>query len=154
MAADKLQDYFRTQQVSLQWLPILRAMAVEMSAYADEKDLRQLFFNIGERFAQDAQARFQDIQTLDQLEESLNVFWSHLNWGWVDLTEVKGYIDIAHQAAPLAEAFGDESLAWSVGLLEGFYQTVFTVLGASDKMQVRSVGEAADGMNIHLRFGR
>ena len=77
-----------------------------------------------------------------------------MNWGWVELTEVKGYIDIVHHAAPLAEAFGDEALEWSVGLLEGFYQTIFSVLGASDKMVARSIGEPSDGMELRLRFGR
>ena len=70
------------------------------------------------------------------------------------MNEVKGSIDIAHHASPLAEAFGDEALEWSVGLLEGFYQTVFSVLGASEKMVVRSIGEISDGMDIRLRFGR
>ncbi|MDO8776396.1 MAG: hypothetical protein Q7K57_48325 [Burkholderiaceae bacterium] len=154
MARDNLQNYFRGQQVSLQWLPILRAMALEMSAHTAAKDLRHLFFNIGERFAKDAGDHFQDVQSLAQLEESLNDFWSRINWGWVSLNEVKGYIDITHQAAPLAEAFGDESLDWSVGLLEGFYQSVFSVLGASNSMVVRGVGEVSDGMDIHLRFGR
>lgn len=154
MANDTLQQYFRNQQVPLQWLPILRSMALEMASYADAKSLRQMFFNIGERFAKDAEDRFQDIETLDQLQQSLNDFWFRLNWGWVELTEVKGYIDIVHHAAPLAEAFGDEALEWSVGLLEGFYQTVFSVLGASDKMVARSIGEPSDGMELRLRFGR
>ncbi|WP_147376928.1 cellulose biosynthesis protein BcsD [Noviherbaspirillum saxi] len=154
MAINDIQQYFRTQQVPLQWLPILRAMAIEMSAYADAKDLHHLFFNIGERFAKNAESHFQGMQSLDQLEESLNDFWSRLNWGWVDLNELKGYIDITHQAAPLAEAFGDEALGWSVGFLEGFYQTVFAVLGASNKMVVRSTGDIVDGMELRLRFGR
>ena len=154
MASDNFQLYFRSQQVSLQWLPVLRAMALEMAAYADSKDLRRLFFNIGERFAKDVEDRFQDVQTLGQLEESINDFWLRINWGWVELTEVKGYIDIAHHAAPLGEAFGDDALEWSAGLLEGFYQTVFTVLGASETMTVRSVGEISDGMHLQLRFGR
>lgn len=154
MVSDKLQNYFREQQVSLQWLPVLRAMALEMSAHADAKELRHLFFKIGERFAKDAEHRFQDVQTLVQLEDSLNDFWSRINWGWVDLNEVKGYIDIMHQAAPLAEAFGDEALDWSIGLLEGFYQSVFKVLGASEAMVICGVGELSDGMGVRLRFGR
>lgn len=154
MENDKLQNYFRGQQVSLQWLPVLRALAFEMSAQAEAKDLRLLFFKIGEHFANDTEDRFQGVQTLAQLEDSLNDFWSQINWGWVDFKEVKGYIDITHQAAPLAEAFGDEALGWSVGLLEGFYQTIFKVLGASDSMIVQGVGESSNGMDIHLRFGR
>lgn len=154
MSSDKLQNYFRQQQVSLQWLPILRAMASEMSAHTNAKDLRRLFFKIGERFANDTGNLFEGVQSLVQLEEGLNDFWSQINWGWVELNEVKGYIDIAHQAAPLVEAFGDKELEWSIGLLEGFYQSVFSVLGASETMVVRGVGESSGGMDVLLRFGR
>lgn len=153
MAANNLQNYFRGQQVSLQWSPVLRALAAEMSSRSDPKDLRRLFFKIGERFGKDTEGLFRDVQTIPQLEESLNDFWFRTNWGWVDLNEADGSIFITHQAAPLAEAFGDDALEWVVGLLEGFYQSVFTVLGASDSLVVRGFGELTDDMNIRLRFG-
>jgi hypothetical protein len=148
------QEYFKGQQVSLQWSPVLRAMALEMSAHIDARELRHLFFKIGERFAKDAENVFQGVQTLAQLEERLNDFWARINWGWVTLKEADGAIDITHQAAPLAEAFGDEAFNWSIGLLEGFYQAVFDGLGAGDTMAVRSVDESASGLDVHLRYGR
>lgn len=154
MEIDRLQDYFRGQQVSMQWLPVLRALALEMSAQAETRELRQLFFRMGEHVADDAGDRFEGVQTLTQLEDALNDFWSQINWGWVDLKEVKACIEITHQASPLAQAFGDEALGWTIGLLEGFYQTVFKVLGAGEAMVVRGVGESAGGMEIRLRFGR
>ncbi len=104
MAKDNLQNYFRGQQVALQWLPVLRAMASELSAQIDAKALRQLFFKIGERFAKDTDDLFHGAQSLVQLEERLNDFWLRINWGWVDLNEAKGFIEITHWAAPLAEA--------------------------------------------------
>lgn len=154
MASEKLKDYFRRQQVSLQWLPVLRAMALEISAHTETNDLRRLFSRVGARFANDTEDLFKDVQTLAQLEEYLNDFWARINWGWVDLIEVEGSIDITHHAAPLAEAFGDASLGWSIGLLEGFYQSVFSVLGASEAMVVRGVDGSTGGMDIRLRFGR
>lgn len=154
MTSENLESYFRGQQVSLQWLPVLRAMASEMSARMEANDLRQLFFRIGERFAKDTEDFFHGAQSLAELEESLNDFWSRINWGWVDLTEVKGYIDIDHHSAPLAEAFGDDALEWSIGLLEGFYQSVFSVLGAGDSMVVRGIDGLSSGMGVRLRFGR
>lgn len=154
MTNDALQNYFREQQVSLQWLPVLRAMAGEMSVHMRVEDLHQLFFKIGERFAKDTEEHFQNVQTLAQLEENLNFFWARINWGWVTLREAKGFIDITHSAAPLVEAFGDEAIDWSSGLLQGFYQRAFSVLGASDTMSVRGVGEASGGMDIQMRFGR
>lgn len=154
MTTETLEKYFRTQQVSVQWLPVLRAMATELSGSADEADLSRLFYSIGGRMAASAEENFQDVQTLEQLEQRLNAYWAHVNWGWVALNESKGGMEIVHYASPLAEAFGTGALNWTAALLEGFYQTIFKVLGAGDKMMVERVGEAADGMEIHLRFGR
>lgn len=153
MATNNLQNYFRGQQISLQWSPVLRALAAEMSSRSDPKDLRHLFFKIGGRFAKDTEGLFREVQTIAQLEESLNDFWFRTNWGWVDLNEEDGSIYITHQASPLAEAFGDDALEWVVGLLEGFYQSVFSVLGASDTLVVSNITDLTDGMNIRLRFG-
>lgn len=154
MTNEALQNYFREQQVSLQWLPVLRAMASEMSEQMPSDELLKLFSKVGERFAADTEEHFQDVETLAQLEESLNYFWARINWGWVTFREAKGCIEITHSAAPLAEAFGDEALGWSVGLLQGFYQRAFSALGASDTMVVRAVGESTGGIDVHLRFGR
>lgn len=153
MTTNNLQNYFRGQQVSLQWSPVLRALAAEMASHSETRDLRRLFFNIGERFAKDTEGLFQGVQTISQLRDSLNDFWFRTNWGWIDLNEADEAIFITHHAAPLAEAFGDGTLEWGVGLLEGFYQSVFNVLGASDTLVVQSIGDNVDGMRIQLRFG-
>ena len=128
-------------------------MAPELEAFAGAQGVHGLFFNIGQRYAGQALSQFDEVNTLDELEDRLNIFWQEQNWGWVRLEETAEGIDIAHRAAPLATAFGEESLGWSVGLLEGFYQAVFTVLGASDKMAVRNVGSGTDGMDIRLHLG-
>ena len=153
MTIVNLESYFRGQQISLQWLPILRAMAMEMAEHSKPADLKNLFFKIGFRFGKDTEYLFNGTKTLSQLQEVLNDFWSRINWGWVKLNEVEGQIDIEHQAAPLAEAFGDEALGWSVGLLEGFYQSIFSLLGANDAMVCRSIDDSCMGINIRLRFG-
>lgn len=147
-----LELYFRDQQVSLQWLPVLRALALELGERADVADLRQLMFQVGTRFAVDVEQRFDSIESLSALEAALNELWQQMNWGYVALQEAKASVDILHYAAPLAQAFGDEALEWSIGLLEGFYHHVFKVLGAGDAMQVQGVG--SEGFNIQLRFGR
>lgn len=152
MNTPNLESYFRSQQVSLQWLPVLRAMALELSEAARPEDLRLLFTKIGGRFALDVQEQFIHIKTLTELQENLNIFWAQINWGWANFEDTENAVNITHQAAPLAEAFGDESLGWSVGLLEGFYQNIFSVLGASSAMKVRAYGES-DAMALRLRFG-
>ena len=149
-----MENYFRSQQVSLQWSPVLRALAVELDEMASPQDLHRLFFCVGARFAGDVAARFEGTETLAQLEDRLNDLWSSLNWGWVELRETQGLIEILHQAAPLAEAFGDEALEWTIGLLEGFYESVFKVLGAGDSMVVTGLPEASSAMSVRLNFGR
>lgn len=154
METTNLQTYFRAQQVSLQWMPFLRAIAAELSAQTDATNLRQLFFSVGQRFAMDTPELLQEIATLSRLEEALCAHWGRHQWGWVELSEVGDAIEIVHNASPLAEAFGDDSLPWSVGFLEGFYQSIFGALGASEAMNVSAVDDSRDGMAIRLRFSR
>ncbi len=154
MTSKNLSSYFRGQQVSVQWLQILQAMALELSETADPSDLRQLFVKIGTRFSKDVDELFQDSKTLVELEASLDDFWSRINWGWVELSETKGGIDIRHYAAPLAEAFGDEFSVWTGGLLEGFYQNVFSVLDPSHSMSVIALNDLPDATEFHFRYGR
>ena len=149
-----LQTYFRGQQVSMQWHPFLLAMAAEMAEHTDELALRNLFAGVGRRFAADTEEFFSDVTTLSELQECLDDFWGRMQWGWVRLREEAGYVEILHNAAPLAEAFGDEFLVWSVGFLEGFYQSVFGALGASNSMTVRACDDQVDSMVLRLRFGK
>jgi hypothetical protein len=145
-----LQGYFRGQMVQLQWHPFLRAMAQQ----ADTQTLHTLFIGVGQRFAADAQGFFVDIRVLSQLQAELNDFWGRMQWGWVTLREEAGCVEISHHAAPLAEAFGDECLQWSVGFLEGFYQRIFGTLGAAESMTVRAHEHLDNGLHLRLRLGR
>lgn len=154
MSQDIFEQYFRTQQISLQWLPVLRALAIELQRHASTEDLRILFANTGKQFATEIVPRCAGIATLSELEETLNEFWMQLNWGWVKISESSAVVVIVHQAAPLAEAFGDSSLAWSVGLLEGFYDAVLKLLGASADMHVSVVLEESTAMSLRLELRR
>ena len=84
-----LDDYFRSQQIPLQWSPVLRALATELviGSEADIDALRQLFLKIGTRFARDVETHFEGVETLPELADALNDFWSKTSWGWVVLTE-------------------------------------------------------------------
>ncbi len=154
MTENTLPAYFRQHQVSPQWLTVLRAMAQVLQAGQNETGPKALFFKIGEHLAHDIEARFVSIETLDDLEARINAHWSDLNWGWVCLKELDDAIGIEHHACPLAEAFGDAALPWTVGLLEGYYQTIFKVLGAGESMKVQVVEGVATATLIHLRFGQ
>lgn len=149
---DDIKNYLRVQQASLQWTPVLRALAGELTSYSDAEQLRQLFFQVGQRFAGDWVDRFDGVKTLSEFESVLNDLWSQINWGWVQLSEQQRGIEIRHQCAPLAEALGDESLPWAVGLLEGFYQCLFKILGADEDMFECCVDGIDDPLDIRLRL--
>jgi hypothetical protein len=148
----ELEQYFREQQVAPQWLLMLRALAQELGERADVADLRQLWAGVGERAARDVAEQFVGINTLPDLEQAFNATWQHMNWGWVRFQEQGEAVDIFHYCAPLVQAFGEDAVPWSIGILEGFYHHIFSQLGADSAMQVQAVGY--DGMNIQLRFGR
>lgn len=148
----ELEQYFREQQVAPQWLLMLRALAQELGERADVADLRQLWAGVGNRAAQEVAARFDGINSLPELEQAFNAVWQEMNWGWVRFQEQGETVEIFHYCAPLVQAFGEEAVPWSIGVLEGFYQQIFSRLGADAAMQVQAVGY--DGMNIQLRFGR
>ena len=59
---------------------------------------------------------------------------------------------IEHQFAPLAEAFGTDSLPWSIGLLEGFYQTGFSHAGAGKDLSVRFATNENDGLRLVFKL--
>ena len=134
-------------------MAVLTALGLELGSQANPQDLRRLFFNVGQRLATASTSDFEGVDSLESLEVRINRFWAHLNWGWVDLQEAEGFIEIAHHASPLARAFGDASLWWSTGLLEGFYQSVFRVLGAGEKMVVTALPADANCFTQRLKFG-
>jgi hypothetical protein len=149
-----LDDYFRSQQVPLQWSPVLHALAQELSSLGgvDTEVLHALFIKVGTRFAKSVETQFQGVETLAELTESINDFWSRTQWGWVSISEGENHLTIEHRYAPLTEAFGAEMLNWTVGILEGFYQTVFRAFSASDKLKARCLEQQDDGFCLHLRL--
>jgi hypothetical protein len=147
-----LDSYFRSQQVSLQWSPVLFAMAHELEAIAPAADLRLLFQKIGARFSQSIAEQFSAIDALPDLNNALNDLWARTQWGYVELQEGPSCIEISHQFSPLFEAFGEQSLPWTIGLLEGFYQTVFRNFGATELLNAQCVGVENNGQKINIRF--
>lgn len=154
MNSENLLDYLRTQQVAPQWLGFLRALASELAAQADDEALRTLFNGVGAKLAVDAQASMAEIDSLKDLQQALNAHWEDIQWGWVEMDEQEDFVEVTHYLAPLQEAFSEGALSWSVGVLEGFYQTVFQSLGADASLQLRHVPTPNDGWSLHFRFGR
>lgn len=154
MNSEVLLDYLRAQQVAPQWQGFLRALATELSSQADAPALRTLFHGIGARLATDARSALPEIDSLDGLQQALSTYWAGIQWGWVEMIEQQGFVEVIHHLAPLGQAFSDAALGWSVGLLEGFYQTMFEALGADTTLQLRHLPTPDDAWSLHFRFGR
>lgn len=153
MINSSFETYFRQHQVSRQWQFMLQALAQVLQGAEDTESLKALFFKVGERMAREIEGDFASVETLADLQDRINARWSEWHWGWVHFKELEDAIGIEHHAAPLAQAFGEAALPWTVGLLQGFYQTVFEVLGAGDAMRVETVSHSETPMGIVLRFG-
>lgn len=147
---DACLAYYRQQHISPQWQAVLTALSQELGQQFDPEGLRTLWAQVGERLASEGQDRWANAQTLQDLQEALNAFWAEKQWGLVQLSEGDGQVLIDHWAAPLADAFGADALDWSVGLLEGFYQAVFSQMGAGQDMRVRAQPDAGDTPHIQL----
>lgn len=153
MSSD-LDAYFRAQQVSPQWLPVLAALAEVLAESASERELHTVFRETGLRMAARVTDELPEVDTLAELEDVLNDDWLVRRWGWVEFEERSNCVEICHHAAPLAVAFGESALSWSCGLLEGFYEGVFRTLGAGGGLGVRAESSDAGGQVLRFRFSR
>lgn len=149
-----LEDCFRAQQVSAQWAFVLPMLAEAMGGSAGDRELKALFRSAGSAMGEAAAETFPGVETMAELEDALNAFWQVRRWGRVALDERKGHMDITHHAAPLAAAFGEGSLVWTCGLLEGFYEAVLHALGAGDELAVVAESSDREGLVLRFRFGR
>lgn len=150
----KLEGCFREQLVSSQWAFVLPALAEAMAGAASERELRALFRNAGTRIGEETVEALPAVETMADLESAINAFLVVRRWGRVALEERRGHLDIVHHAAPLSAAFGEASLVWACGLLEGFYEALLHALGAGDELTVVAESSDEDGLVLRFRFGR
>ena len=154
MIESDMDTYFRAQQVSPQWASALPALADAMAGLAGERELHALFRSAGVSMGEDAFRLLPDVETIAELEVAVNEYWLARRWGWVAFDERRSSIEIVHHAAPLAEAFGEASLGWSCGLLEGFYEALLHALGAGEELGVVAESSDSGGLVLRFRFGR
>lgn len=145
--------YFVKQRCSVQWQVFLNAFAIEFGQQIPVAELRVLMARLGTSMAQGITAPTGD--TIAQLEASINSIWFDMDWGWVSLLEKDDGLYIEHHVAPLLDAFGEESLAWSPAILEGIYAHWLSILGADSELQISQVQPAKpDNLLLVFRFGR
>lgn len=91
-------EYLKRHLVSRQWAPFLASMAAELTAMADSSGTAAFMRATGARIARlhplDSQ------ETLEELEERINVVLTRMEWGWAQLAAAEDHIVITHWACP------------------------------------------------------
>jgi len=131
-----VNEYISYQQKSFQWDGFLYSMARELEKTLNQEQRQNFMRNIGGRMAQGFPDL--DMETLTDVEAVMNEVWKESGWGWVKFYEEEDVIKIEHYHSPLNIALGEDSQAWNIALLEGFYTAIFHQLGAPDTLTVRA----------------
>jgi len=129
------ETYIANMQLSSQWGPFLFSLTHEMESQLDQKTLRSLMFNTGDRMGRDFPEP--PDHSLESIESLINDVWNECNWGWVKLVDGGDCIRIEHYFSPLYTTFASNSASWAGEMLRGFYSAVFEQLGAGNELHVR-----------------
>ena len=143
-----ISDY---SSVSAQWQWLPGALAREWSAHHAGVALRAQMVALGKQFA--AAHALPAVNELGELEQAVNRLWHEMHWGVASFKDNGQALRIVHTGAPIAQAFGIHTLAWSAGLLEGMYGTWLCLAGAPVELELRRVEPAGPiGVDAPLEF--
>lgn len=147
-----VSDYLALRQCASQWRGMLRAFSAVVAQELEAAPLRDALHAVGMRFAQDHP--LPGAQTLEEIQDHMNVYWQALDWGWVVLSEGATHVTIQHCCGPLTAAFGNDGLPWSAALLEGVYTHWFRAMGAGEQLRVRQASPLDAYGNVEFHLGQ
>jgi len=144
--------YFAQQHCARQWAHFIAAMFAEFEERVDPAEADQFLETLGSRMAQSLPLRRCD--SLEELEEDINAVLEGIDWGWVRIEEVAGYIEIEHGAYPLVPQ--DEARrSWLAPTLEGLYTEWMTGQGGDPTCSARLAETPGEiGAPLRFRYGR
>jgi hypothetical protein len=151
--ADRISlRYFAQQHCARQWAHFIAAMFAEFEERVDPAEADQFLETLGSRMAQSLPLRRCD--SLEELEEDINAVLEGIDWGWVRIEEVGGYIEIEHGAYPLVPQ--DEARrSWLAATLEGLYTEWMTGQGGDPTCSARLAAAPGEiGAPMRFRYGR
>ncbi len=131
--------------------PLSLALATELAQDVDADALLVLARRAGSRWAAQLAPNFGQAQSMADLIDRLNTYWASMRWGWISLEDHRDHLLLHHHLLPIAQLYGSQSLRWTVGLVEGFYEELFRLLGADDSVEVRVASETDDGLEVQFR---
>jgi hypothetical protein len=91
-------EFLKRRLVSRQWAPFLAALAAELTAVADSGGTAAFMRATGARIAR--LHPLGGLETLEELEDQINIALTHMEWGWARLTAAEDHIVITHGACP------------------------------------------------------
>lgn len=129
--------------------PLLRALATELEAQVPAGQLRSLAYLAGRRFG--TEQTIGEVRTLVDFESFANQVLGRLDWGWMNVEEQTGAVDIVHGCLPLQRWFDGGAMTWAPGFFEGLYAEWMRQLGAGERLDVRQV-VSQDAATEVMRF--
>jgi hypothetical protein len=149
---DTFAKYLSQQLFSPAWAFFLVPFTQELLSHVSADEMRGLARGAGIRAG--AEMPLPPCDSLAQMEEAANDYWTQLGWGVVSFREHADHLAIEHSLAPLGATLGIESMGWAAGFLEGIYQEWFVMLGAAQELQVRQTGDADPYGGLVYRLAR
>ncbi|MDQ5897620.1 MAG: hypothetical protein QG612_1706 [Pseudomonadota bacterium] len=143
-------EYHQQHQCSRQWRPFLLSLGQELGDRLGPDGARALMRRLGS--AMSRERPLPALELLPDLEAAMNLVWSDMDWGWVELNDTGDALRIVHRCAPLEAAFGATARSWAPALLEGAYEQWLRAAGAGDRLRVRQVPNTATPADNALVF--
>lgn len=121
-----------------QWQEFLQVLADELNTQMPAPELRVFFRALGRRLA--SRLPLMPSRHLAELEQRIDEQVRTLGWGWVRLHDLGDGLELLHACTPLRQAFGEASVDWTGGLLEGLHGAWMKQAGAGDALELRQTG--------------
>lgn len=144
-------SYLQTQSAQIP-SDLLDSILDELALRSESGTLRAWCHLFGKLWADRHSEMFSGLDDLKVLTDQLNDFLAKERWGWVAIQENELGLQITHTGWPYAGPDKVEHLPWLCGLLEGFYESIFHLLGASEDLHVRVTEFDAAQFNLQLQL--
>lgn len=124
------------ERISPQWVDFLGLLSDALGQQLEPAEYRQFLSDLGRGFA--ARNPLPPCAGLDELTVAMNNVWKRMQWGYVQLSDQRSQLEVAHRACPLPAALQvDADLAG--GFLEGVYAVWLSAAGAPEELELVQV---------------
>lgn len=135
-ANPSLMQYFQRQQTPDGWFTLLTIMIDGMVKNAGEQESRPFLIQMGRELAQAFPLR--PCATVGELEDQVNAYLAHFNWGQIEIDARDNALLLRHQALPVAqqESFQHQWCNAFCAIIEGLYAVWLQEQGGKDNVSL------------------